>query len=113
MEAKLRQAIDTAVATQWGKNTRGTQVEPLTGDASSRSYARLYLTGGGSRVPGLAGVLSDRLRVPVTQAHAVERLTVAPGAFDGLNVDEVSPLLMLPVGLALRAASGGERPRRR
>ncbi len=69
------------------------------------SLARLYLTGGGSRVPGLAGVLSDRLRVPVTQAHAVERLTVAPGAFDGLNVDEVSPLLMLPVGLALRAVS--------
>ena len=53
-------------------------------------------------MPGLAGVLSDRLRVPVTQAHAVERLDVAAGAFDGLNVDEVSPLLMLPVGLALR-----------
>jgi type IV pilus assembly protein PilM len=67
------------------------------------SLARLYLTGGGSRVPGLAGVLSDRLRVPVTQAHAVERLDVAAGAFDGINVDEVSPLLMLPVGLALRS----------
>lgn len=69
------------------------------------SLSRLYLTGGGSRVPGLAGVLSDRLRVPVTQAHAVERLDVAPGAFDGINVDEVSPLLMLPVGLALRSAA--------
>ena len=69
------------------------------------SLARLYLTGGGSRVPGLAGVLSDRLRVPVTQAHAVERLDVAAGAFDGINVDEVSPLLMLPVGLALRSVA--------
>jgi len=67
------------------------------------SLSRLYLTGGGSRVPGLAGVLADRLRVPVTQAHAVERLSVMPGAFDGLPMDEVSPLLMLPVGLALRA----------
>jgi type IV pilus assembly protein PilM len=69
------------------------------------SLSRLYITGGGSRVPGLAGVLSDRLRVPVTQAHAVERLDVAPGAFDGLNVDEVSPLLMLSVGLALRSVA--------
>jgi len=69
------------------------------------SLARLYLSGGGARVPGLAGVLSDRLRVPVTQAHAVERLEVASGAFDGLNVDEVSPLLMLPVGLALRSVA--------
>ena len=63
---------------------------------SSRPVAalsRLYLTGGGSRVPGLAGVLADRLRIPVTQAHPLE-----------LNVDEVAPLLMLPVGLALRTA---------
>ncbi len=71
----------------------------------SGSLSRLYITGGGSRVPGLGGVLSDRLRVPVTQAHPVERLTVAPGAFDGHNVDEISPLLMLPVGLALRSVA--------
>jgi hypothetical protein len=30
---------------------------------------------------------------------------VAPNAFDGLNMDEVAPLLMLPVGLALRTAA--------
>ena len=74
---------------------------------SSRPVAalsRLYLTGGGSRVPGLAGVLADRLRIPVTQAHPLERLSAAPGAFGDLNVDEVAPLLMLPVGLALRTA---------
>ena len=69
------------------------------------ALARLYLTGGGSRVPGLAGVLADRLRVPVTQAHPLERLDVAPGAFGELIVDEVAPLLMLPVGLALRSAA--------
>jgi type IV pilus assembly protein PilM len=76
-----------------------------TSNRPSGALTRLYLTGGGSRVPGLAGVLSDRLRVPVTQAHAVERLDVAPGAFHGLSVDEVSPLLMLPVGLALRSVA--------
>ncbi len=69
------------------------------------SLARLYLTGGGSRVPGLASVLADRLRIPVTQAHPVERLDVAPGAFGALNVDQIAPLLMLPVGLALRSAA--------
>ena len=69
------------------------------------ALARLYLTGGGSRVPGLAGVLADRLRVPVTQAHPLERLDVAPDAFGDLVVDEVAPLLMLPVGLALRSAA--------
>jgi type IV pilus assembly protein PilM len=67
--------------------------------------ARVYLTGGGSRVPGLGEVLADRLRVQVSAAHPLERLDVAPDAFDGLSMDEVAPLLMLPVGLALRAAS--------
>jgi type IV pilus assembly protein PilM len=71
----------------------------------SAGLSRVYLTGGGSRVPGLAGVLADRLKVPVAAAHPIERLDVAPSAFDGLNMDEVAPLLMLPVGLALRTAA--------
>ncbi len=69
------------------------------------ALARLYLTGGGSRIPGLAGVLADRLHVPVTQAHPVERLDVAADAFGELSMDEVAPMLMLPVGLALRSAA--------
>jgi type IV pilus assembly protein PilM len=67
--------------------------------------SRVYHTGGGSRVPGLAGVLGDRLKVPVAAAHPIERLDVAPDAFDGLSMDEIAPLLMLPVGLALRTAA--------
>jgi hypothetical protein len=47
MNTKLRQAVDAAVAAVWGKNTAVTQVVPLAGDASSRSYARLHLEGGG------------------------------------------------------------------
>jgi len=30
---------------------------------------------------------------------------VADGVFETMNIDEVSPLLMLPIGLALRAAA--------
>lgn len=47
MDATLRQAIDAAVTTTWGKDTVVTQVVPLTGDASSRRYARLHLSGSG------------------------------------------------------------------
>jgi aminoglycoside/choline kinase family phosphotransferase len=45
METKLRQAVDVAVATVWGSGARISRVTPLTGDASSRSYARLFLDG--------------------------------------------------------------------
>jgi type IV pilus assembly protein PilM len=49
-------------------------------------------------------VLADRLHVPVEHADPLKNVTVKEGVFDTLAVEEVAPLLMLPVGLALRAA---------
>ena len=62
----------------------------------------LYLCGGGSRTPGLAELLGKRLVVPVQHANPLARLNVRDGALDNLSTDEVAPLLMLPIGLALR-----------
>ena len=45
MDATLRQALDTAVAEKWGRETQITRIDPLAGDASSRSYVRLSLDG--------------------------------------------------------------------
>ena len=61
--------------------------------------------GGGARIPRLNKVLSDRLRIPVQLANPIEKLQVADGVFDTMPVDEVAPLLMLPIGLALRSAA--------
>ncbi|HEV8148672.1 MAG TPA: type IV pilus assembly protein PilM [Gemmatimonadales bacterium] len=72
---------------------------------SSNGLSRLYTTGGGARIPGLTKMLSERLRLPVELANPIKRLQVEEGVFDGMNIDEVAPLLMLPVGLALRSAA--------
>ncbi len=72
---------------------------------SSTGLSRLYTTGGGARIPGLNRVLADRLRLPVQLANPIERLRVADGVLDMMVVDEVAPLLMLPIGLALRSAA--------
>lgn len=75
---------------------------------SSRNFGQIravYVCGGGARVPGLLPWLSERLRMPVQLANPLARLTVREGAMEFLSTDEVSPLLMLPVGLALRAAA--------
>ncbi len=72
---------------------------------SAGGISRMWLTGGGGRIPGLTKVLADRLRLPVELANPLERLRVEEGVFDTMNVDEVSPLLMLPIGLALRVAA--------
>jgi type IV pilus assembly protein PilM len=76
--------------------------------SSQRSFGAIravYACGGGSRVPGLLPWLSDRLRNPVQPANALARIAVREGALEFLSTDEVAPLLMLPVGLALRAAA--------
>jgi len=72
---------------------------------SSAGLARLYTTGGGARIPGLNRVLADRLRLPVQLANPIEKLQVADGVLDMMVIDEVAPLLMLPIGLALRSAA--------
>ncbi len=73
--------------------------------ASSRSAAQVrevFICGGGSRIPGLADALAARLRLPVQHANPLASLRVRDGALDTLVTDEIAPLLMLPIGLALR-----------
>ena len=73
--------------------------------SSSRTGSRMkavYTCGGGSRIPGLNEALSARLQLTVEQANPLANLKVRDGAFDLLVTDEVAPLLMLPIGLALR-----------
>jgi type IV pilus assembly protein PilM len=76
-----------------------------TSTRSSTGLTRLYTSGGGARIPGLGKAIADRLRLPVQLANPIERLQVADGVFDAMRVDDVAPLLMLPVGLALRTTS--------
>jgi type IV pilus assembly protein PilM len=63
---------------------------------------QVYTCGGGARIPGLNNRLGERLRLIVTQANSLANLNVRDGALESLAMDEVAPLLMLPVGLALR-----------
>src|SRR4051812_8018205 len=73
--------------------------------SSSRSASQvraIYTCGGGSRIPGLTDTLADRLRLSVQQANPLTNLHIRDGAMDSLVTDEVAPLLMLPIGLAMR-----------
>jgi type IV pilus assembly protein PilM len=62
----------------------------------------IYTCGGGSRIPGLNDMLAARLRITVQQANPLANLKVRDGALASLVTDEIAPLLMLPIGLALR-----------
>jgi len=62
----------------------------------------IYTCGGGSRIPGLNEMLAVRLRMKVQQANPLANLRVRDGALASLVTDEIAPLLMLPIGLAMR-----------
>jgi type IV pilus assembly protein PilM len=69
---------------------------------SSGPLRAVYLCGGGARIPGLASALGLQMKLTVEQANPLASLIVRDGALDALVTDEVAPLLMLPIGLALR-----------
>lgn len=73
-----------------------------TSTRSSAGLTRLFTAGGGARIPGLGAALGKQLGLPLQTANPLERLSVDPAALGALSADEVAPLLMLPVGLALR-----------
>jgi type IV pilus assembly protein PilM len=76
-----------------------------TASRSAGGLSRVYTIGGGARIPGLNDVLGSRLKVTVELANPVQRLRVRDDVFEAVSVDEVAPLLMLSVGLALRRAA--------
>jgi type IV pilus assembly protein PilM len=71
----------------------------LKGDGQMKA---VYACGGGSRTPGLTESLGQRLRKPVELANPLATMSVREGALESLVTDEVAPLLMLSIGLALR-----------
>jgi type IV pilus assembly protein PilM len=74
----------------------------LAQNARSKQMRSIYTCGGGSRIPGLNEMLARRLKLTVQQANPLANLTVRDGALASLVTDEIAPLLMLPIGLALR-----------
>lgn len=69
---------------------------------SGENLGRIFLSGGGARIPGLAEALGRRMEIETRIANPFERVPVRPGAAPGLVLDEAAPMLQLPLGLALR-----------
>ena len=67
---------------------------------------RIYLSGGGARIPGLAEALGRTLNVETHVANPFEQVAVRPDACVDIELEEIAPMLLLSVGLALRSSAG-------
>jgi type IV pilus assembly protein PilM len=66
---------------------------------------RVFMCGGGARVPGIVEAIAGRLNVRTEIANPLQRLAIRPEILQSTNIEELAPMLMLPVGLALRKAA--------
>jgi type IV pilus assembly protein PilM len=66
------------------------------------SVGRIFLSGGGARIPGMVEVLGRRMNVSTELVNSFERTPVQPGAAGDISIEEAAPMLLLPLGLALR-----------
>jgi type IV pilus assembly protein PilM len=101
-------ALDSVIAARGEELAVGLERAMAFLASASRYYGQVreaYACGGGARTPGLLPWLGERLRIPVQQANPLARLAVREGAMEFMATDEVAPLLMLPVGLALRSVA--------
>ena len=63
---------------------------------------KIFVSGGGSRIPGLVGAMGTRMNVTPEVVNPMQRLKVGEGVFDSVDVDEVAPVMLLAIGLGLR-----------
>ncbi len=63
---------------------------------------RIYLSGGGARIPGMTSALSTRMNLETDLVNPFEQVPVQPAASETILLEEAAPMLLLPLGLALR-----------
>ena len=66
------------------------------------TLGRIFLSGGGARVPGMVESLANRMGVETHLVNPFERVQVRPDAAGRVSIEEAAPMLLLPLGLALR-----------
>lgn len=63
---------------------------------------KVVIAGGGAYIPNLLGFLSDRLETEVVRSNPFSFLRYEPGLFRAISPEQISALLSVAVGLALR-----------
>jgi type IV pilus assembly protein PilM len=76
----------------------------IVAQSGGEGIGRVFLSGGGAAIPGMVQALGNRLGVRTEVASPLKRVGVRPDVMQSTPIDEFAPMLMLPIGLALRQA---------
>ena len=70
--------------------------------ASDERITNIYVSGGGSKVYNLVAAISEKTGLPVDRINPFARLKYNEKDFDPEYLQEIGPLMAVPVGLAVR-----------
>jgi type IV pilus assembly protein PilM len=73
-----------------------------TTDDTETQVQKILISGGGSKLIGLADELSQRLELPVEVLDPFRKIKVDPKKFDPDYMNEIVPEMAVAVGLAVR-----------
>jgi type IV pilus assembly protein PilM len=76
----------------------------IAAQSGGEGVSRIYVCGGGACINGMVDVIAARIGVPAEIANPLQRVAVRPEVMQSVPMEQLAPLLMLPVGLALRQA---------
>jgi type IV pilus assembly protein PilM len=96
---EVEQAMQSVTETVTGEISRSLDFFAAT--AAESRINRIVLSGGGSRVSGLAAAFQGKTNIPVEHLNPLAKM-IRSNRFDQEFLDEVGPSLGVSVGLALR-----------
>ncbi|HLG18312.1 MAG TPA: type IV pilus assembly protein PilM [Bdellovibrionota bacterium] len=70
--------------------------------AADDKIAKIYLTGGSSKVPGLPAIIEQKVGIPVEIANPFHAVQINEKNFNVEHITDVAPAAAVAVGLALR-----------
>jgi type IV pilus assembly protein PilM len=73
-----------------------------TSDEGEGGVQKIFVSGGGSKLPGLADFLTSRFELPVEHFDPFRRIKIDARRYDAEYLKEIIPEMAVAVGLALR-----------
>jgi type IV pilus assembly protein PilM len=73
-----------------------------TSDESEGGVQKIFISGGGSKLPGIADFLAGRFELPIEHFDPFRRIKIDARRYDAEYLKEVIPEMAVAVGLALR-----------
>ncbi len=77
-------------------------LEFFSATAGEEKIAKIFISGGCSKVPGLDKAIAQKSNTPVEIVNSFANIEINPRSFDQAYIEDISPAAAVAVGLALR-----------